>query len=298
MDYASLPGPPGFWIALGVTSHRPPITQEDVAAWPCSVTILLEITSFLASLHWPHGGGDLGKYGISYFELLIMIELFWGHWLNCEKVIRPHLQAKRPLVGSRILPSDPREIRQGCQFVCSLFRSLNRLPGGFARFIPCQPSAHYARLVHVGWTQCGHGLSSRPRESCDILLVLPLLSFFGYPFRAASELYHGRLKIRYISTPFSRRTPTWPLTSSTSRRHVDEPGGLPGFHVSVNDSNVLRPVKRCLITEKSTAVKRARSTDGTLPTPERWKRLNPAGFQVQGGEDGISPTLFLRLGVG
>ena len=120
-------------------------------------------------------------------------------------MIRPHLRAKRPLVGSRILPSDPREIRQGCQFVCSLFRSLNRIPGGFARFIPCQPSAHYARLVHVVWTQCGHGLSSRPRESCDILLLHPLLSFFGYPDGAASELYHVRLKLRYISTPFSRR---------------------------------------------------------------------------------------------
>ena len=65
-----------FWIALGVTSLRPPITQEDVAAWPHS-NILLEFTSFLASLHWPRDGFDLGEYGISYFELLIMIELFF-----------------------------------------------------------------------------------------------------------------------------------------------------------------------------------------------------------------------------
>ena len=99
-------------------------------AWSYSVNILLEFTSFLASLHWPHGGGDLGKYGVSYFELLIMIELFLGHRLNYEKVIRPHLRAERPLVGSRILPSDPREIRQ-CQFVCSLFRSLEPPPWRF-----------------------------------------------------------------------------------------------------------------------------------------------------------------------
>ena len=179
VDYASLPGPLGFWACSCCNIPSTPVTQEDVAAWPYSVNILLEFTSILASLHWPQGGGDLGKFGISYFELLLLIELFLGHRLNCEKVIRPHLRAKRPLVGSRILPSDPREIRQGCQFVCSLFRSLNRLPGGFAGFIPCQPIAHYARLVHVGWTQCGHGLSSRPRESCDILLVHPLLSFLG-----------------------------------------------------------------------------------------------------------------------
>ena len=163
-------------------------------------------------------------------------------------MIRHHLRAERPLVGSRILPSDPCEICQGCQFVCSLFRSLNRLPGGFAKFIPCQPSAHYARSVHVGWTQCGHGLSSRPQESCDILLMHPLLSFFWYPDGAASELYHGRLKLRYISTPFSRRTPTWSLTPSASRRHDDEPGGIPRVHVSVSESDVLCPVKRFRIT--------------------------------------------------
>ena len=75
---------------------------------------------------------------------------------------------------------------------------------------------------------------------------------------------------------------------------MDGPGGLPGVHVSVSDSDVLRP----RITKKSTAVKRARSTDGTLLTPKRWKRLNPAGFEVQGREDGISPTHFPRFGVG
>ena len=227
-----------------------------------------------------------------------MVELFWGHRLNCEEVIRPHLRAKRPLVGARTQPRDPCEIGQGCQFICSLFRSLNRLPGGLARFIPCQPSAHYARLVHVGWTQCGHGLSSRPRESCDIQLLHPLLSFFGYPDGAASELYHGRLKLRHISTPSSRRTPTWPLTSSTSRSHVDEPGNFPSVHISVSDSDVLRPVKRFRITMKSTAVKRAHSTCWTLPTSKRWKRLNPAKIEEQGKEDGMTPTLFPRIGVG
>ena len=69
-------------------------------------------------------------------------------------------------------------------------------------------------------------------------------------------------------------------------------------HVSVSDSDVLRTVKRFRITMKSTAVKRVRSTSGTLPTPKRWKRLNPAGFEVQGEEDGMTPTLFPRLGVG
>ena len=78
VDYASLPGPPGFLDCSWCNIPSTPITQEDAAAWPYSVNILLEFTSFLASLHWPHGGGDLGKYGISYCELLNMIELFLG----------------------------------------------------------------------------------------------------------------------------------------------------------------------------------------------------------------------------
>ena len=78
---------------------------------------------------------------------------------------------------------------------------------------------------------------------------------------------------------------------------MDEPGHYPSVHVSVSDSDVLRPVKRFRITMKSTAVKRVCSTGGTLPTPKRWKRLNPAGFEEQGKEDGMTTTLFPRFGV-
>ena len=50
-----------------------PITAEDVAAWPYSVDILLVFSSFLTSLHWPQDTSDLGKFGISYFELLFNV---------------------------------------------------------------------------------------------------------------------------------------------------------------------------------------------------------------------------------
>ena len=73
----------------------------------------------------------------------------------------------------------------------AFFRALGRLPGGLARFIPCQPSAHYARLSHLGWGRYGHGLSSRPRESCDHQFLTPLLNFFGYPDGAVTELFNG-----------------------------------------------------------------------------------------------------------
>ena len=38
------------------------------------------------------------------------------------------------------------------------------------------------------WGQCGHGLSSRPRESCDAQVVKPLLDFFGHAEAAAPPL--------------------------------------------------------------------------------------------------------------
>ena len=75
-----------------------PITQDDVAVWPYSVDILLVFSSFLASLHWPQGNPDLGKFGISYFELLLMFEIFAGHRLLAEKTVRPHLRPRRSLV--------------------------------------------------------------------------------------------------------------------------------------------------------------------------------------------------------
>ena len=69
-----------------------------VAAWPKSVDILLVFSSFLASLHWPQEVSDLGKFGISYFELLLMFEVFSGFRLQTERTVRPQLRSRRPLV--------------------------------------------------------------------------------------------------------------------------------------------------------------------------------------------------------
>ena len=63
VDHASLPGPPGFldgsWCSLSLS----PITQEDLAFCPYSVSILLEFSSVLATLHLPKGVADLGSFG-------------------------------------------------------------------------------------------------------------------------------------------------------------------------------------------------------------------------------------------
>ena len=89
VDQATLPGPPGFLSSIWCTLYPLPITQDDVAVWPYSVNILLVFSSFLASLHWPQSAPDLGKFGISYLELLLMFEVCTGHRLLTEKLFAP-----------------------------------------------------------------------------------------------------------------------------------------------------------------------------------------------------------------
>ena len=206
VDCAFLPGPPDFLNSTWFVLDPGPITIEDVAAWPKSVDILLVFSSFLASLHWPQGVSDMGKFGISYFELLLMFEVFTGVRLQTEKTVRPHLRSRRPLSFSGFSVGIEQEIRHGCQFIHSLIRALGHLPGGLSRFIPCHHGAHHARLLHLGWGRYGHGLTSRPRESCDHWFLTPLLNFFGYPDGAVTELFNGTLKLRYSSTLFPRNS--------------------------------------------------------------------------------------------
>ena len=53
-----------------------------------------------------------------------------------------------------------------------------------------------------------------PTESCDIQVIKPLLDFFGFTERAATELKRGTSKLRYSSVPFSKRFPSWPVPIS------------------------------------------------------------------------------------
>ena len=97
VDLASLPGPPGFLNSAWMQVHAGHITCDDIAAWPYSVAVLVRFTSFLSSLHWPSGSVDLGHYGISFLELLILFEQWAGYRLLGEKVVRPHVRAGRPI---------------------------------------------------------------------------------------------------------------------------------------------------------------------------------------------------------
>ena len=176
---------------------------------------------------------------------------------------------------------------------------MGHLPGGLSRFIPCQHGARYARLSHVGWGRHGHGLSSRPRESCDLQFLTPLRNFLGYPDGAATELFNGTLKLRYSSTPFSKKFPSWPVSDFSSHHPVVGSGPGPrGVHFPDCDPVFERPAKRFRITGKSSAVRREHFSGGGLPTPERWKRLVPPGTGMLRIEDSLPPFLFPRTGVG
>ena len=211
VDLASLPGPPGFLNSSWVQVNAGHITGSDIAAWPYSVGILVKFTSFLNTLHWPSGSVDLGHFGISFLELLILFEQWACHRLLREKVTRPHVRAHRPILIPSVPVSEGIEIRHGCQFLSSLIRALAKLSGGLGRFLPCNLGSHMSRLRHLGWNQCSHGLSSRPLESCHHQCLKAVCGVLGYPKGSALELLDGTLKLRHYTEVFTMRFPPWSL---------------------------------------------------------------------------------------
>ena len=103
VDLASLPGPPGFLSGPWFQVHGGCISGADIAAWPYSVGIQCKFTSFLGTLHWPMGSHDMGHFGVSFLELLVLFEQWAGHRLLSEKVTRPRTWANRPT----LIPSVP-----------------------------------------------------------------------------------------------------------------------------------------------------------------------------------------------
>ena len=92
------------------------------------------------------------------------------------------------------------DIWRSCRFICALFRSLCALPGGIGRFLPRSIGANHCRLRHVGWKRCGHGLTSRPRETVS-----------RYPPGSAPALLAGNQPLWYCVAKFAGGIPTWRL---------------------------------------------------------------------------------------
>ena len=167
-DRALLPGPLGLWDSDWVNIPASAISAADIALWPYTPGLLVKWVSFLASLHWPAGGSDLGVGGISYLELLILYELWADERLSLEKATPRYLRPGRPISVSAVPFGPGIDIWRSCRFIGALMRSLCLLPGGLGRFVTCSIGAEHCRLRHIGWEKCGHGLTSRPRASASL----------------------------------------------------------------------------------------------------------------------------------
>ena len=62
----------------------------------------LGFVSFLGTLHWPSGEEELGHFGVSFWEVVILFEQWVGHRLLIEKVVEPRGRAHRPLSTSSV----------------------------------------------------------------------------------------------------------------------------------------------------------------------------------------------------
>ena len=183
------------------------ICAEDVAHWPYTTSLLVKWVAFLGSLHWPACGLDLGVGEISFVELLILYELWAGERLTLEKAHPRYLRPGRPISVSAVPFGPGIDIWRSCRLIAAIMRSLSLLPGGLGRFVPRSIGAKHCRLRHIGWERCGHGLTSRPRESASEPFLDELLSFFRYPPGSARALLAGTLPLRFSAARIASRAP-------------------------------------------------------------------------------------------
>ena len=288
VDLASLLGPPGFLNNSWVQVDAGRITDVDIAAWPYSFGIFVRFTSFLRTLHWPSGSIDLGHFGISFLELLILFEQWAGHRLLSEKVTRPHIRAGRPILFPSVPVSEGIEIRHGCQFLSSLVRALSKLPGGLGRFMPCSLGSHMSRLRHLGWNQCSHGLTSRPLESCHHQCLKAVCGVLGYPKGSALELLDGTLKLRHCTEVFTMPFHPWSLPrvgNGSGKLQSIIPGHL--LDAGGNLGKRVRLTRKTRPSESSHV-----NPDPGHSMPRRWKRLRLPFLRRSGGRGGRASQSF------
>ena len=225
----------------------------------------------------------IGVGGVSYVELLILYELWAGERLSLEKAHPRYLRPGRPISVSAVPFGPGIDIWRSCRFIGALMRSLCLLPGGLRRFVPCFIGANRCGLRHIGWEKCGHGLTSRPRESASELFLDELLSLFRYPSRSGRALLNSTLPLRYCAVRFAHSTPTWrlPTSGQVSRliaAYPDSAGDCGGevfaFRVPlVSRSSPVR--KRFRLNRKTPAHLVGVSAHSR---PRVWKRLRQVGF--------------------
>ena len=297
VDLASLSGPPGFLGGPWIQVDAGHISGADIAAWPYSVGILYRFTFFLVPCtgHWPPGSDDFGHFGVSFLELLILLEQWAGHRLLSEKVTRPHVRANRPILIPSVPVSEGIEIRHGCQFLSSLVRALAKLLGGIGWFLQCMGWLSYVQ-IKASWME--------PVFSWSDVWTIGILS---------SSVPQGCVWGFGVSQGFSFGASRWHTEAPTLNYSFYHAFSLHGLYLGLE----MESGKRQFVTpghlpdeggNADTRVRLTRKTrpgvsshsipDPGHPTPMRWKRLRSPSSEGEGGELGVPRNLFPRLGVG
>ena len=210
-DLALLPGPPDIWLGEWVAGPVVTVDADDVAQWPYTPSLWSNGFLFLVLCT---GLLMLVILGLVVFLMLsfLFYTNFWaGERLVLEKAHPRYLRPGRPISVSAVPFGPGIDIWRSCRLIGAMMRSLCLLPGGLGRFVPCSIGANHCRLRHLGWERCGHGLTSRPRESASAPFLDQLLSLFNYPSGSSGALLAGTLPLRYCSFKFAAKTPFWVL---------------------------------------------------------------------------------------
>ena len=252
--------------------------------------------AFLSSLHWPADECNLGVGGVSYVELLIFYELWAGERLQLEKAVPRYRRPGRSISVSAVPFGPGTDIWRSCRFLGALFRGLRDLPFGLRRFVPCDIGANHCRLRHIGWERCGHGLTSRPRESSSEDFLNRLLVLFGYPDGSAAALLAGVLPFGIVLPGLLVSCPlggfltgvmfvSWLLRSVDGARVLGNDGvGRDLFPHSVGraggsfENRVLGGFKRIRLNRKTPAhLARFGNIESLQSRSKVWKRLRVSG---------------------
>ena len=90
VDLASLPGPPGSWMGLGfrlvvvLSRVRMLLPGLTVSAF-CDV----QVCCFFTTLHWLAGNVDMGHFGVSFLEVLILSRSGTVTSCSVKRLLRP-----------------------------------------------------------------------------------------------------------------------------------------------------------------------------------------------------------------